>query len=281
MENQVEHKDFDFNNKKIEHVLERKPKITEEKKKKFKLTAFLFVGAVGIGIGFGAITNFSKNYLIEKEKSVKIAEIQAHNEEIRKNQLHEVAAKKKLLQDEIEVKEQQKKTELDQKVELDKEKADYAVLMNNKDSLISNYEQQLTIYDKPYQKNIQAVKDGLMSLDDITDVRSHYQQYKDDIHTYIKFIHDISVSFEIYTTRTDENKQALAEELKMYQSGGLHRSVNLENALLNHISDTSQDDEDDEKIDNLRKQTKNSIIDDLADIINNDNITTKTKKLKM
>lgn len=281
MENQVEHKDFDFNNKKIEHVLEKKPVMTEEKKKTFKLASFILIGAVGIGVGFGAVTNFSKNYLIEKEKSAKIEEIEAKNEELRKNAKHEVAMKKQALEDEFEVKEQQKKKALEEKVALEQEKADYDILIKNKDNLISNYEAQLTIYDKAYQKNVQAVKDGLMSLDDLTEVRGHYQQYKDDIHGYIKFIRDISLSFEAYTIQTTENKEALAEELKLYQSGGLHRNSDLENVMLSHVGDDSQDDEDNENLANLRKNTRNNIIDDIADIVKNDNITTKTKKLKM
>lgn len=281
MENQVEHKDFDFNNQNIEHVLEQKPKITEERKKKFKAAAFLLIGVLGIGMGFGAMNNFGKAYLIAQEKDAKVAEIVAQNEQIRKNQLNEVAAKKQALQNEVNIKEQQKKKALEEKVALEQEKVDYAVLIQNKDSLIANYEAQLSIYDKPYQKNVQAVKDGLISLDSLTDVRNNYQQYKDDIHAYIKFIRDISLSFDVYSQQDDDAKKSLAEELRLYQSGGLHRSTDLENALLNHVGDDSNDDEDDQKIANLRKNTRNNIIDDLADIVRNDNVTTKTKKLKM
>lgn len=138
----------------------------------------------------------------------------------------------------------------------------------------------MSIYDKAYQDNVQAVKTGLISLDDLSGIREYYQAYKKDIHAWIKFINESTSSFEVFTNLDDDSKKSLDEELSKYQSGDLNRSSDLETMLLQQISDSSNDAEDDNKIATLRKNARNKVIDDLADVIKNDNSTTKTKKLK-
>ena len=85
---------------------------------------------------------------------------------------------------------------------------------------------------------------------------------------------------QAFNNLTEENKVALREELSKYQSGDLNRSADLESAFVQKIGDSSNDDEDNLKFTTLRTTARNKMIDNLADMVKNDNVTTKTKKLK-
>lgn len=103
MEREVEHEDFDFNkNKKIENILEKRVIFSENMKKRAKYLAFLVLGGVAVGAGMGIVNTFSHSYLIDKQKNAEIEVIQVKNEELRKNELNQVEAKKQAAQNEID-----------------------------------------------------------------------------------------------------------------------------------------------------------------------------------
>lgn len=279
MEAEVEQKDFDFS-KKVETIIEKKIYMTQGVMKKIKLASFLAIAGLSVGAGLGLTNALMKSILVTHQENSNISVIQAQNEEVRKNKLFEQNLIAKNKQDEIQSKINEKQALEKEKIALAESKLEYGVLMKNKEDILNNYELQLGIYDKAYQNSVQGVKSGLMSLDDLTEIRSLYQAYKKDIHAYITFIHDTTTSFETFNNLTEENKVALREELSKYQSGYLNRSADLESAFVQKIGDSSSDEEDNLKFTTLRTTARNKMIDDLADMVKNDNMTTKTKRLK-
>ena len=145
---------------------------------------------------------------------------------------------------------------------------------------IKSLDEYLTIYDKAYQGAVKGVNYGLISLDDLTNIRDLYQDYKKNIHEWINYVNDATSSFSHYQNFSDEMKNELKNELVSYQNGDLKRSSELESELINTISNDSNDDEEDTALINKRKMARNQMIDDLAKVMSNDNVATTTKKLK-
>lgn len=276
MEREVE---FDFSKRKeIEDG--QKPKFTEKTKKNVKFIAFLLIGSIGFGSGYHLTTGFVQGYLSDKivENNISIEKSKSDNIlQQKKNEYNLELQKKKDAQNAIDEEKQRRINEQDQ---LLTDKSNYNLLVKNKDDLIRNYESQLTIYDKAYQDAVKNVKDGLISLDDLTSIRDLYQEYKKSIHESINNIHNNTISFSHYQNLDDDSKKELNDELIKYQNGDLNRFSDLENQLINTVGDNSNDDEDNVGLSKRRNTAKNQMIDDLAKVMSNDNVTTTTKKLK-
>lgn len=276
MEKEVE---FDFSKRKdLESNIE--PKITEKTKKRMKMAAFLLIGSMSLGVGYNLTTGLMKGYLIEKEANAKVLVEKTKTEEILKQKQNEYnldLQKKKDAQNAIE---DEKQRRINEQEILNVDKNNFNLLLKNKDSLIKNYELQLTIYDKAYQGAVKGVNYGLISLDDLTNIRDLYQDYKKNIHEWINYVNDATSSFSHYQNFSDEMKNELKNELVSYQNGDLKRSTQLESELINTISNDTNDNEEDTALINKRKMARNQMIDDLAKVMSNDNIATTTKKLK-
>lgn len=250
MEKEVSKAIFDFSKheKKIEHQIEKKPLFNEARLKNIKTASFIFLGCISIGVGLGAgigLTNgFVEGYKISQE---------------------------------IEAQDVIKKNDHLKKIAIENDKEIYRILFKNRDDIIRNYEEQVIIYDKSYQKVVKAVKDGVIGLQDLIKIRELYISYKSNIHERINYVSDKGRSFEIFNNLDLEGKEYLKHELLNYQNGSLHRNSDLENLLLSTFSKNSSDNENEAII---RENIKNKMIDDMADILNNENITTKTKKIK-
>lgn len=269
--------DFDFK-RKIDHEIESKPKISENMKKTIKYGAFIVIGAVALGMGIGMGNNITQGYKIKQQAQGNVIEIQAKNEEIRKNQQKSLELEsKKAYQKKVEEINNQLKIEKDKALTL-QEKARYEIWVKNREDIIQNYHAQLNIYDKAYQNCVDGVKKGLMSLDDLTEVRTLYQDYKQDINAWTNFVEENTISYDVYHNLNEERKKLLKEELLNYQSGSLKRASNLEEIFIKKFN-RKPNDKDEEK-NKIRNSARNNMIDDLADMIKNDNVTTVTKKLK-
>jgi len=276
MEKEVE---FDFSKRKdLESNID--PKITEKTKKRIKMAAFLLIGSMSLGVGYNLTTGLMKGYLIEKEANAKVLVEKTRTEEILKQKQNEYnleLQKKKDAQNAIE---EEKQRHINEQEILNVDKNNFNLLLKNRDSLIKNYELQLNIYDKAYQGAVKGVNYGLISLDDLTNIRDLYQDYKKNIHEWINYVNDATSSFSHYQNFSDEMKNELKNELVSYQNGDLKRSTQLESELINTISNDSNDDEEDTALINKRKMARNQMIDDLAKVMSNDNVATTTKKLK-
>lgn len=269
--------DFDFK-RKIDHEIESKPKISENMKKTIKYGAFIVIGAVALGMGIGMGNNITQGYKIKQQAQGNVIEIQAKNEEIRKSQQKSLELEsKKAYQKKVEEINNQLKIEKDKALTL-QEKARYEIWVKNREDIIQNYHAQLNIYDKAYQNCVDGVKKGLMSLDDLTEVRTLYQDYKQDINAWTNFVEENTISYDVYHNLNEERKKLLKEELLNYQSGSLKRASNLEEIFIKKFN-RKPNDKDEEK-NKIRHSARNNMIDDLADMIKNDNVTTVTKKLK-
>lgn len=272
--------EFDFRRKEEQQIeVEKNPKISILIKKRLKFAAFLIVGGIAIGVSLGITNNLMKGYLINKQAESNAFEIQTKNEELRKNKEHEINLKENARLNELKNKQLKINEAEQEKLSIEQDKEEYNVLLKNKDDMIKNYQSQLGIYDKAYKEAVQGVKDGLLSLEQLTEIRDNYQQYKKNINGFVKFINDTTVSFNIFHNLDEDSRKSIDEELEDYQSGSINRNMELENALLK-IGDDSNDDEEDTKLETLRTNAKNNMIDDISDIIKNDNVTTVTKKLK-
>lgn len=272
--------EFDFRRKEEQQIeVEKNPKISILIKKRLKFAAFLIVGGIAIGVSLGITNNLMKGYLINKQAESNAFEIQTKNEELRKNKEHEINLKENTRLNELKDKQLKINEAEQEKLSIEQDKEEYNVLLKNKDDMIKNYQSQLGIYDKAYKEAVQGVKDGLLSLEQLTEIRDNYQQYKKNINGFVKFINDTTVSFNIFHNLDEDSRKSINEELEDYQSGSINRDMELENALLK-IGDDSNDDEEDTKLETLRTNAKNNMIDDISDIIKNDNVTTVTKKLK-
>lgn len=272
--------EFDFRRKEEQQIeVEKNPKISILIKKRLKFAAFLIVGGIAIGVSLGITNNLMKGYLINKQAESNAFEIQTKNEELRKNKEHEINLKENARLNELKDKQLKINEAEQEKLSIEQDKEEYNVLLKNKDDMIKNYQSQLGIYDKAYKEAVQGVKDGLLSLEQLTEIRDNYQQYKKNINGFVKFINDTTVSFNIFHNLDEDSRKSIDEELEDYQSGSINRNMELENALLK-IGDDSNDDEEDTKLETLRTNAKNNMIDDISDIIKNDNVTTVTKKLK-
>lgn len=174
MEKEVE---FDFSKRKdLESNID--PKITEKSKKRMKMAAFLLIGSMSLGVGYNLTTGLMKGYLIEKEANAKVLVEKTKTEEILKQKQNEYnleLQKKKDAQNAIE---DEKQRRINEQEILNVDKNNFNLLLKNRDSLIKNYELQLNIYDKAYQGAVKGVNYGLISLDDLTNIRELYQDYK-------------------------------------------------------------------------------------------------------
>lgn len=249
MEKEIEKRDFNFNEKLHNLVEVKEPFFTSNKLKNLKFTAFLIIGGLSIGVGLGLTTGVVQGYKITQESDARMNEIKFKSE-FKESELKKIESAK---------------------IELQSEHAIYDLWVNNKENLISNYESQLLIYDEPYKNIMTAVTKGLLNLKDVDEVRSHYQGYKININEYIEFVNKFTVSFDSYHNLNDIDKKFINEELNNYKSGSLHRSSELEEMLLKKLPDSD---------DYERKNIRNKMINDLAYIMNNNNTTTKIKKLK-
>lgn len=267
MEQKIE-VDFDFN-KKTEQEIEVKPLVSETNRKRLKFLSFLIISGLSVGIGIGVTNNLMKGYAIDKKSKAHMEEIELTNVQIRQNK-----------QNEVLMKENEQKRIKEEKLALLIDKDEYNVWVKNREDVIKNYESQLNLYNKAYQNSVQAVKDGLISLDDLNEIRTLYQDHKKNITEWINYINSSTISFEAFHILGEENKVEIKGELVSYQAGSLRRSPDLESALINTVSNAENDDEDNIKLQKLRTASRNKMIDDLADIMENNNQTTTHKKLK-
>lgn len=268
----MEHKvEVDFNfNKKTEQKIELKPLIAESNKKRLKFISFLIIGGLSVGIGLGVTNNLMKGYTIEKNAKANMEEIKfkidLKNDQIRKNKENEVL-----------IKANEEKKFQEEKLSLLNDKEQYNILLKNKEDMIKNYELQLNIYNKAYQNSVQAVKDGLISLSDLREIRALHQDYKKNITEWMNYVNNSTVSFEIFHMLSEENKLELKQELLSYQSGSLKRSPDLENNLIDKLGN---DEKNNIELQRLRNSSRNKMIDDLANIMKSNNPSTIHKKLK-
>jgi hypothetical protein len=277
MEKELEKDTFDFT-KKLEKSIDDRYERNNTILKKVRFVAFLALGGLSVGAGFGMTNGAVEVYKISQESKIRLAEIQAKNHELLKAKKIEVDAQAYAKQVEADAKEAQIKKAQDKQLALENDKRDYDVWLKNKDSVLANYESQVNIYDKTYQNVMQGVRTGVLGLDNLGNVRQLYQDYKRSIFKSIQFIEQSTSSFENFRNLNEENRKLLNEEIIDYQNGSLHRNSDLENMFIAVMDPNSNDNE---KIAKLRKDLRNQIIDDLADVMNNNNETTKVKKLKM
>lgn len=174
MEREVE---FDFSKRKdLESNTE--PKITANAKKKIKVAAFLLIGSMSLGVGYNLTTGLMKGYLIEKEANAKVLIEKTKTEEMLKQKQIEYNLELQKKQDAQNAIESEKQNRINEQEALNIDKNNFNLLLKNRDNLIKNYELQLTIYDKAYQGAVKNVNYGLISLDDLTNIRNLYQGYK-------------------------------------------------------------------------------------------------------
>lgn len=278
MENELDTSEFDFNKKLQTPIISEEPKLTPNALKNIKFAAFLMLGGLAIGGGLNITNGWMDGYKVTQESNARIKEIITKNEQIVKLKREEINLVLSKAQKENEAKLSQLKKVEDNKIKLEIEQNNYNIWIKNKDDMIHNYENQLTIYDKVYQSVLIGVKEGVLTLDDLANVRELYQGYKKTIYQYIGYINETTISFDYYKTLNEENKNFIKEETLKYQTGSLSRNADLE-AMLMKIFNPNDNDKKDKAI--LRNKMRNNMIDDLADIMNNNTENTKTKKLKM
>lgn len=279
MEQEFDKKPFNFNKAIEKPVQVIEPMFDAQMKKRLKITSFLLIAGIGIGIGLGLTSTLLGNYRASHESNLRIEEMQAKNNEatrIAKLNIDSNLAIKKAAAEEKAL--ALKKTE-EEKLFLESEKYQYSIWEKNRDDIIKNYDEQLNIYDKAYENVFANVKAGLLSIPQLEKVREQYQAYKNSINVYTNFVLSSTKSFETFTSLSNDDRSILHNEILNYQNGSLHRSTELENALKDAMINSSQDRKD-ETILKLRKKANNQVIDDLAEIMSNQNNTTKTKKLK-
>lgn len=277
MEQQSEKSMFDFT-KKIEDIIDDSSPRSNKLLRNAKFASFLAITGLSIGLGLGLANGFVEVYKIKKTGEVKIAEMHAKSEQLLKSKKVEIDAQIYARESEQKFKAAQAQKIQDEKIALENDKYAYDLLINNKDNIISNYESQLKIYDNAYQRIVEGVDVGVLGLDDLAEVRGYYQQYRNDINNWINFIERTTTSFEKFRSLKKEDREFLTTARINYQNGNLNRNTDLEDIMIEKISNTDND--SNEKIKDLRKELRDQIIDDLAAILKNDTPLTTAKKLK-
>lgn len=281
---------FDFT-KKIEKVLENTPIANPNKytsKEKIRWLAFLVLGSVALGAGFGGVRYFTEDYLLKSRTQLIVDAETMKNEELRKNTQLEVNLalakenilkyKEKYLLEQKQAKEDEKQKEKKHQIYVLSQKNNYAVWIKNKDAVIHNFNLQLNMYNSAYQLAVNNAKNNLIDLNELDNIRALYQSYKDDIRSMINFVQQSLLSFDTFYQLSDDDQHLLQDYLNNYQNGGLNRSNELEIALINSITTPYNDESD--AMAKLRYTESGKMRNQLASILSTEMEVNKNKKLK-
>lgn len=173
-----------------------------------------------------------------------------------------------------------KKEQQNQMVEL---KEMFKIAQNNKESIVLNLEQQLTIYDDIIQDILNANQkipnSAQTILNQTTQLRSENQTYKQKISYIITNFNKVIESEKNLTAIKEEDKIQFIDTVKSYQIGSLNRRTELENLLVSYATIENDEQAVQKEALPIRKELKIIIIDKINKLLSVNELT-KVKKIK-
>lgn len=159
----------------------------------------------------------------------------------------------------------------------------YKVAEKNKEGILLNLEQQITMYDDIVQDfliaNQKIPNSAQTILNQSNQIRSENQEYKQTISNYIRNFNKIMENEKNLTTETEENKNQFKDIVKNYQVGSLNRRTELENILMAYTTVEYDEKEVQKEALPIRQELKKVAIDKLTKLLSTNDIT-KVKKMK-
>lgn len=159
----------------------------------------------------------------------------------------------------------------------------FKVAQNNKEAIILNLEQQLTIYDDMIQDILDANQkipnSAQTILNQTTQLRTENQTYKQNISNIIRNFNKVMESEKNLIAIKEEDKIQFIDTVKSYQIGSLNRRTELENLLVSYTTIENDEQLVQKEALPIRKELKKVIIDKLNKLLSVNELT-KVKKMK-
>lgn len=159
----------------------------------------------------------------------------------------------------------------------------FKVAQNNKEAIIFNLEQQLTIYDDMIQDILDANQkipnSAQTILNQTTQLRTENQTYKQNISNIIRIFNKVMESEKNLIAIKEEDKIQFIDTVKNYQIGSLNRRTELENLLVSYTTIENDEQLVQKEALPIRKELKKVIIDKLNKLLSVNELT-KVKKMK-
>lgn len=159
----------------------------------------------------------------------------------------------------------------------------YKIAQKNKEGILLNLEQQITMYDDIVQDfliaNQKIPNSAQTILNQLNQIRTENQKYKESITSYIRNFNKLMENENNLNTISEEQRNQFIDVVKNYQIGSLNRRTELEQILMAYT--TVDYDEKDVQKDALpiRQELKKVTIDKLSKLLSTNDLI-KVKKMK-
>lgn len=159
----------------------------------------------------------------------------------------------------------------------------YKIAQKNKEGILLNLEQQITMYDDIVQDfltaNQKIPNSAQTILNQLNQIRTENQKYKESITGYIRNFNKLMENENNLNTISEEQRNQFIDVVKNYQIGSLNRRTELEQILMAYT--TVDYDEKDVQKDALpiRQELKKVTIDKLSKLLSTNDLI-KVKKMK-
>lgn len=159
----------------------------------------------------------------------------------------------------------------------------YKIAQKNKEGILLNLEQQITMYDDIVQDfliaNQKIPNSAQTTLNQLNQIRTENQKYKESITDYIRNFNKLMENENNLNTISEEQRNQFIDVVKNYQIGSLNRRTELEQILMAYT--TVDYDEKDVQKDALpiRQELKKVTIDKLSKLLSTNDLI-KVKKMK-
>lgn len=159
----------------------------------------------------------------------------------------------------------------------------YKVAEKNKEGILLNLEQQITMYDDIVQDfliaNQKIPNSAQTILNQSNQIRAENQEYKQIISDYIRNFNQIMENEKNLITATEKSKIQFKDIVKNYQVGSLNRRNELENILMAYTTVEYDEKEVQKEALPIRQELKKVAIDKLTKLLSVNDLT-KVKKMK-
>lgn len=170
------------------------------------------------------------------------------------------------------------------KLEAERTTLHYVIAKENKDMIIANLEQQVSMYDDiikdVFETNQQVPNSAQTILAQNTQIRQLSQDYKETVAKIINNFNMLIISEEALKKASEEEKTLFVDTVKNYQVGSLNRNNNLEKLLMSYTTVENDEKEIAQKGQTIRQELKSKIVPKMSNLLASNDIT-QYKKIKI
>lgn len=164
------------------------------------------------------------------------------------------------------------------------QRANYVIAKENKDLIVANLEQQLSMYDDiikdVFETNQQVPNSAQTILAQNTQIRQLSQDYKETIAKTINNFNMLITSEDSLKRANEDDKKLFFETVKNYQIGSLNRNNDLEKLLMSYTTVENDEKEVTQKAQPIRQELKSKIVPKMSNLLASNEIT-QYKKIKI